>query len=172
VFVDGAQNVELSGLHFDQVDGNGVFFSRFVRNSSCSFNDFSNIGDTAILVVGASGRHRTNQAASQAYPAYNTIESNHVNGVGVWGKQSAAYYKSITRSNFVRNNVFYNSPRSLVNYNDCALGGELLSGNLLFNSESSLSTSPQGVVGCWQALEKPVANLTCLALTATLCTNF
>ena len=122
------------GLHVDHVDGNGVFFSRHVRHSRLSNSDFTQVGDTAIAVVGASGMHRTNQAASLDYPAFNLIEGNHVGGVGVWGKQSAAYFKSVTRENTIKNNVFHDSPRSLVNYNDGAMGGEVMEGNILFNS--------------------------------------
>ena len=94
----------------------GVFFSRFVRNSSISRNSFTAVGDSAILIVGASGKHRTNQAHSREYPAFNVVQENHVDTVGVWGKQSAAYFKSVTRGNIVRRNVFHDGPRSGVNY--------------------------------------------------------
>jgi hypothetical protein len=104
-----------------------------VRNCSVSLNDFTDIGDSAVLIVGASGRHRTNQATSLDYPAFNTIQSNYVGGMGVWSKQSAAYYKSVTRSNFLLDNVFHDGPRSGVNYNDGAMGGEVMQGNLLLN---------------------------------------
>ena len=157
MFVQGALDFTVEGIHFDQIDGNGVFFSRFVRNSTIARNSFSAIGDSAILVVGASGQHRTNQAHSFEYPAFNLIEENHVDTNGVWVKQSAAYFKSVTRANIVRNNVFHDGPRSGINYNgkldatiDCfhhvhrlllltvgladgAMGGEVMEGNLLFN---------------------------------------
>ena len=133
VFVDGAHNVEISGVTFDQVDGSGVFFSRHVRNSRIQDNSFFVTGETAILLVGSSGKHRTNMAETVQYPAFNTIERNLVDTVGVWAKQSAAYFKSITRENVVRSNVFFNGPRSGVNFNDGAMGGELLEGNLLLN---------------------------------------
>ena len=107
VFVQGAEDVAISGCTFDQVDGNGVFLSGHVRNSSVVRNDFVRVGDSAILLVGASGRHRTNHAANRDYPAFNTIEANHVDTVGVWGKQSAAYFKAIARENVVRGNVFH-----------------------------------------------------------------
>ena len=46
------------------------------------------------------------------------IQGNHVDTVGCWVKQTAAYFKSVTRENTIRNNVFHDSPRSLVNWND------------------------------------------------------
>jgi hypothetical protein len=154
VFVQGAVDFSIEGIHFDQIDGNGVFFSRFVRNSTVARNSFTAIGDSAILVVGASARHRTNQATSFEYPAFNLIEENHVDTNGVWVKQSAAYFKSVTRGNIVRNNVFHDGPRSGINCeckkarsfvlvcpdrtllradNDGAMGGEVMEGNMLFN---------------------------------------
>ena len=35
-----------------------------------------------------------------------------------YGKQTAAYFKSLAYNTTLANNVFFNSPRSLVNYND------------------------------------------------------
>ena len=107
--------------------------SRFSRNCTIADNDFIAIGDSAILLVGASGRHRTNQAGSLQYPAYNTIQGNHIARVGVWGKQTAGIFKSIARENVIRNNVIQDGPRSGINGNDGFAGGTLLEGNLLFN---------------------------------------
>ena len=90
VFIDGAKNVTVQGCLFDQTDGNGIFFSRYVRNSTIKGNAFVEIGDSAVLVVGASGRHRTNQATNLDYPAFNTIEANYAGNVGVWSKQVGA----------------------------------------------------------------------------------
>ena len=133
VFVDGATEVDIVGNHFNQVDGNGVFLSRFVRNASVLRNAFTDVGDTAILVVGASGRHRTNQVDNTDYPAFNLVAENYVGIVGIWAKQSAAYFKSVTRANQLLNNVFHDGPRSGINFNDGAMGGEVMTGNLLLN---------------------------------------
>ena len=104
-----------------------------VRNSSVRLNAMTDIGDSGILVVGASGAHRTYQATNLNYPAYNTIEKNYIGNNGVWSKQTAAYYKSVARENYVLDNVFHDGPRSGVNYNDGAMGGEVMRGNMLLN---------------------------------------
>ena len=134
VFMDGAESISVDGCDFDQIDGNGIFLSRYVRNCSLARNDFKAIGDSAILVVGAAGAGRIDNSRNKQYPAYNVIEENHVDGVGVWVKQTAAYFKAVTRDNPIKNNVFHDSPRSLVNYNDGFAGGEQLTSNLLLNS--------------------------------------
>jgi hypothetical protein len=123
------------------VDGSGVFLSRHVRNSTISDNSFFSIGETAVLLVGSSAKHRINLAESVDYPAYNSIARNLVDTVGVWVKQSAAYFKSIARENQVRENVFMNGPRSGVNWNDGALGGEMLEQNLILNFVREVSVA-------------------------------
>ena len=87
VFADGAAQVAIDGCNFDQVDGNGVFFSRFVRNSSVARNDFYAIGDSAVLMVGAAGQGRIDNSKNREYPAFNVIEENHVDTNGVWVRQ-------------------------------------------------------------------------------------
>ena len=133
VVVSGAEGVAVAGVTFDQADGNGVILSGYVRNASVARNDFISVGDSAIVLLGGSGRHRTNNADNREFPAFNVIEANHIDGVGVWTKQSAAYFKALARENVVRGNVFHDGPRSGVNFNDGAFGGERLEGNLIFN---------------------------------------
>ena len=76
VFADGAESVSISGNRFDQIDGNGIFLSRYARNCTISRNDFSMIGDSAILVVGASGKGMIDNSKNRNYPAYNLIEAS------------------------------------------------------------------------------------------------
>ena len=70
------------------------------------------------------------------FPAHNLVESNIVDTVGVYGKQTSAYFKAKSRENVVRNNVFMNGPRAGVNFNDGSAGGEILEGNLIMNCMS------------------------------------
>ena len=72
-------------------------------------------GESAILLVGST---EFMNGTRDTYPAFTNITSNLCYENGYFGKQTAAYFKSISyRTNLV-NNVFFNSPRSLVNYND------------------------------------------------------
>ena len=83
IFLDGVVGAAITGCVFDQIDGNGVFMSRHVRNSSVTGSKFWAIGESAVLVAGAAGHHRTNQANSTDYPAFNLISQNHVDTLGV-----------------------------------------------------------------------------------------
>jgi len=54
VFIEGAENISLTSIKFDQLDGNGVFLSNHVKGSSISDNDFWRTGDSCVLAVGSS----------------------------------------------------------------------------------------------------------------------
>lgn len=66
------------------------------------------------------------------------MQGNHVATVGVWVKQTAAYFKSVTRENTIRNNVFHDSPRSLVNWNDVILYHTLILNRLCMTNRPTL----------------------------------
>jgi hypothetical protein len=69
-------------------------------------------GESGILLVGSTNFMNGTQ---ETYPAFTNITNCLVYENGFYGKQTAAYFKSIAyRTNLV-NNVFFNSPRSLIN---------------------------------------------------------
>ena len=51
--------------------------------------------------------------------------------VGIYGKQTAALFKSMCYRTRIVNNVALNGPRSGINFNDAFMGGDLMEGNLL-----------------------------------------
>jgi hypothetical protein len=71
---------------------------------------------------------------ADTYPAYTNISNNLCFEMGFYGKQTAAYFKSIAYKTNLVNNVFFNSPRSLVNYNDAYRGGDLMEGNVMWGA--------------------------------------
>ena len=65
----------------------------------------------------ASGWHSSksvsnNRADRPTYPAYTNISGNLAFEMGYFGKQTAAYFKSIAYKTNLENNVFFNSPVS------------------------------------------------------------
>lgn len=79
VFIEGATNITLSKLTFDQVEGNAVFLSNSVRFSAVVDCDFWRTGDSAVLAVGMT---RGNNGTAAEYPAHNAIERNWMDTVG------------------------------------------------------------------------------------------
>jgi hypothetical protein len=93
-------------------------------------------------------------------PQYITVEGNHIHDIGVHGKQTSAWFQTISARNTVRNNVMYNGPRyvcidtilhslypvhttnmnnvmyigprAAINLNDGYGGGNMVENNLLF----------------------------------------
>ena len=51
-----------------------------------------------------------NRANRPTYPAYTNISGNLAFEMGYYGKQTAAYFKSIAYKTNLENNVFFNSP--------------------------------------------------------------
>jgi hypothetical protein len=101
VFIDGAVGISLEQIKFDQCDGNGVFLSNFVRNSTVKDCDFWRTGDSAIAAVGST---KLMDGTANTYPAFNTIDGNWIDTVGVNTKQTSCYFKSVTYSNTIKNN--------------------------------------------------------------------
>ena len=67
----------------------------------------------------------------QRVPYSEYHSSNLVDGVGVYGKQSAAYFASKSHGVVMENNAFLNGPRSAININDGFMGGDTFRQNLL-----------------------------------------
>lgn len=144
VFIDGAEGITIKYCTFDQVGGNGMFLSNYVRNSSVTGCEFYACGDSAVVAVGST---ELMNGTTGTYPAYNLIERNHIHDIGVFGKQTSGYFKGITHANTIRQNVIYNGPRAGVNFNDGFAGGEVLEGNLIFNMVRE--TGDHGAFNSW-----------------------
>lgn len=112
LFVEDSTNVTLEGLVFDQVSGNAILFSDAVNASTVRKCLFDRVGDSAIAMLGSSELMLGLQSeGSGKFPSNNLIEGNLVDTVGVYGKQTSAYFKGKAKANVVRNNVFMNGPR-------------------------------------------------------------
>ena len=111
VFVEDSSDITIEGLTFDQVSGNALMFSNEVMDSTVRKCLFKEVGDSAISMLGST-QQMVGVAGKGLYPSRNLIESNLVDVVGVYGKQTSAYFKAKSRANVVRRNVFMNGPRA------------------------------------------------------------
>lgn len=138
VFVSGpADSITVQGCLFDQPGGNALMLSNAVSNSLVANNSFVDVGDSAMLAVGSARLLDATAANSDpvgaGMPTNNLLTRNLVDNVGIFGKQTSAYFKALCRANTFSENVLMNGPRAGVNFNDGAAGGEVLEGNLFFN---------------------------------------
>ena len=125
------RDVTIEAVAVDQAGGNGIFLSNHCWRTNLLSNTIGHAGDSAIVLVGST---RYMNGTADTYPAYTNISNNLCYEMGYYGKQTAAYFKSIAYRTRLVNNVFYNSPRSLVNYNDAYRGGDLMEGNVMWGA--------------------------------------
>ena len=111
VFVENSINITVEGLTFDQVSGNAIMFSNAVKDSAIRKCTFNAVGDSAIAMLGST-QLMLGTKGKGLLPTNNVVEQNIVDTVGVYGKQTSAYFKAKADSNIVRNNIFMNGPRA------------------------------------------------------------
>ena len=119
-----------------QVGGNGVTVSKYARDIVISNNEIVRIGDSGILVVGDL-KYETatpwDHSVDGAYPLNTTVSGNLIHELGLFTKQTAGFFQALAANTSVIGNIVLNGPRSALNFNDAAFGGNDISRNLLAN---------------------------------------
>ena len=100
---------------FDAVGGNGVFVNNYNRHVRVYGNKFTEAGDSAVCLVGA---ENLIQGTSHPVPEDNLISNNLIHDCGVFGKQIAGVFMSVTLKNTISHNLIYNLPRAGILLND------------------------------------------------------
>jgi len=131
VFLDGTEDVVVQNVTVDQAGGNGIFLSNHAWRTNLTDNTIAHAGDSAILLVGSTDLMN---GTRNTYPAFTSVTGNLCYEMGYYGKQTAAVFKSIAYQSYIGGNVFFNSPRSLVNFNDAFRGGDMLVDNVMWGA--------------------------------------
>ena len=130
IFVERVGGFHLRDSLFFSPGGNAVFLSNYVRNTVIQGNEFVYVGDSAIAVLGSA---ELIDGTLGNQPQGTRIYSNLVHEVGIWGKETSAYFQSLACQTILTGNVFFNGPRAGINFNDGFGGGNFLESNLVFN---------------------------------------
>ena len=129
-------SLSLSVSPLPQVGGNGVTVSKYARDIVISNNEIVRIGDSGILVVGDL-KYETatpwDHSVDGAYPLNTTVSGNLIHELGLFTKQTAGFFQALAANTSVIGNIVLNGPRSALNFNDAAFGGNDISRNLLAN---------------------------------------
>ena len=138
VFFEGTEQSGLESCEFNRVDGNAAMFSKYNSHGFIKNSEFAWIGDNVMAAWGWTDELTDNgtkghDATDGHFPIYTTIEGNLVREMGIWEKQSSAWFQAKTARTTIRNNVFFNGPRAGINFNDGLGGGNTIEENLLFN---------------------------------------
>ena len=135
VYIEGAENVSVSSCFFDQAGGNGVAVSRYTRDVVIFNNEMHRIGDTGVVVVGDLKYDSETPwlHVDGNYPVGTVVANNFIHELGVFTKQTAGFFQALAARSTVRSNIIINGPRSAVNFNDAAFGGNVIELNLMAN---------------------------------------
>jgi hypothetical protein len=143
VFVTHAERIAVDACSFERLDGNGIMFSGYVRNASLTRSEFTWTGGTAIAQWGdteGTGANASLYPKGMGWdgrggmqPRGTTVAHNLVHELGIWEKQSAAYFQAKACLTNLEGNIFYNGPRAGINFNDGFGGGNAVQRNLIFN---------------------------------------
>ena len=130
IFVEGVDGFLLQNCLFDAPGGNGLFLSNYVRNAVIEGNEFIYTGDSAIAAVGTA---QLIDGTAGNQPRGTKIIGNLMHEIGIFGKQTSAYFQSLACETQFMGNVFFNGPRAGINFNDGFGGGNWVAENLGFN---------------------------------------
>ena len=131
IHLDGATDIVISDSIFRRLDGNAIMLSGYCRNNTISRSEFSWIGNGALATWGDTDGY---DATGGTQPRFTTVEQNVMKELGLYQKQSSGWGQNKACQNMIRNNLMFNLPRAAINFNDGLGGGNLVKGNVIFNT--------------------------------------
>eukprot|EP00040_Diaphanoeca_grandis_P028572 m.165768 g.165768 ORF g.165768 m.165768 type:complete len:822 (+) comp31396_c0_seq1:19-2484(+) len=140
----GTKSVSITNNVFTTLDGNAIFLDGFNRETLISHNEFYFLGASAIALWGYDNK---GYDADGNQPRFTNVSNNFCHEIGIYQKQSSCYFQAVSAQNSITNNLFFNGPRAMVNFNDAFGGGHDLGYNVLFNS--CRESSDHGAFNSW-----------------------
>ncbi|KAG7341556.1 beta-helix fold protein [Nitzschia inconspicua] len=144
IFIEGSSHVTIRGCHFFRLDGSAIFLSRRTRYVTIECNHFEWLGENAIATWGETDAY---DATSENFPIYTLIQYNIMRELGIYQIQSSALGQNKAALSKVRNNIMFNMPRAAINFNDMVGGGDIVTGNLIFNT--CRKSGDHGPINTW-----------------------
>jgi hypothetical protein len=160
ILFEGAEDCAVEDSFFDSVGGNALFVSNHNRRINISGNTFARTGDSAVCLCGKNNMVErewiceycgTSRPWSfkevEDYPAECTVSNNEMHHIGVYGKQTAGVFMSISRHNLIDHNHIHHMPRSGICINDPFWGGHVVEYNDIH--ETVLESDDHGPFNSW-----------------------
>jgi len=144
IFIENSSNVTIRGCHFFRLDGTAIFLSRKTRHVCITRNHFEWLGENAVATWGDTVGY---DATSGDFPMYTLIEHNVMRELGIYQKQSSAVGLSKAALTTIRKNIMFNMARAAINFNDMVGGGDVVEGNLIFNT--CRESGDHGPINSW-----------------------
>lgn len=126
VYMENCERCRVENSMFQNLGGNGVFLNLHNKDNSVSHNEFSDIGESAVCLVGA--KHLSLGTQKKA-PVDNIVSHNRIHNIGLYGKQTAGVFISVAARITVSYNHIHNVPRAGICINDGTWGGHVIEYN-------------------------------------------
>ena len=144
VFLEGTHNCTIEGCYFDQVGGNALFVNNHNRHIDIKNNIIQEVGDSGICIVG--NKYMT-IGSNKCYPSHIIVSDNIIHDIGVFGKQTAGVFISVSEKNVISHNHIYNLPRAAICINDGTWGGHIIEFNDIHDTVKE--TGDHGPFNSW-----------------------
>jgi len=144
VFLENTKNITIENNLFRRVDGNAIFVSGYNRDVSIYMNEFNFIGDTAVGLWGYTDEF---DGRNGEQPRGTQIVGNVCHEIGSYQLQSACVFQAKSARTTISRNVFFNGPRSGINFNDGFGGGNRVENNVIFNQ--CRQSGDHGPINSW-----------------------
>ena len=145
VCVEGAVDCAVEDCLFDEVGGNAVFVGGYAARVRVTGNTIRRAGDSGVCLVGRShlrpgASHRCPHCGaehrwdwdpepSEDVPSDCEVGANRIEGIGVFGKQTAGVFLALARRVRIAHNRIERVPRAAVCFNDGVFGGHVVEWN-------------------------------------------
>ena len=128
--IHGAHNVTIANSRFERLDNNAILLSGYTRAVNIVDNEASWLGAN---FAAAWGDTVLNDGTAGNQPRGTTLSGNLVREIGIYEKQSSAWFQAKACLTNITGNLFFNGPRAAVNFNDGFGGSNEVSDNIMWN---------------------------------------
>ncbi|CAE7521386.1 unnamed protein product [Symbiodinium natans] len=148
LFLEGTENTSVSNCTFRRLDGNAVLLAGYNRGCLISKSRFQWIGQNA---AGAWGDTKNGwDGTTGTQPRGTVVEDSIFHDVGLYQKQSSAWFQAKTAQTTLRGNIMFNLPRAAINFNDGFGGANIVANNLMFNT--CRESGDHGPINTWDRM--------------------
>ena len=156
--VEGSENLTISGVRIEHIDGNAISINNYNRDAVVSDCEIRYIGGSAIASWGSTEQGVGGgsvplpagmgiDGTSGNQPRGTRIVGNIIHEIGIFQKQSSAYFQAQSCQTVISRNIIFNGPRAHINFNDQFGGGNIVEKNLLINA--CRETADHGPFNSW-----------------------
>lgn len=133
--IEGAEQITIANCRFQGIGGNAILMENYNRRHTIFGNDFQEVGNNAIYVMGNS---RQLAGTQKNYPADISIINNRMSHIGKKVYQSAGVSISTARNILIQNNDFSHLSAAAVCFADGILGNHQVISNHVSNFGTSI----------------------------------